>query len=369
MLGSARRMGVEKEVSFRPQIRVTGVYKGADVIQSLIDSKQYHLLPVLNVYLGIEMGILHKNFMLEMRAQLPEGEFIRQFLCRNVSAQNHIWEKYIRLAKAVGLKAGLEIAEPMPGMKYKKRGLISFGYDHTGHGENPTASKSALVVCEQIGNFVTFPFVKTWPAGTDDKVIENDLLGFWAYFRPDYAMGDAYGVGMLTSLNDRLYANGLTDIDRRTIGEGQSTATTWTEWPFAPIRFEGMTKHSMASALRSAFHNGQAAIPYFDDDRDVLGAKEPANVVWVPDSVWQEGKASEDWATFVRQLGNIKALPTQTSYSSYKMANPKVGDDLFDAACAGVWALTTRGAEFVPTVIEHRTQTRDQYLKSLGMAA
>jgi hypothetical protein len=365
MLGSARRMGVSKDVSFKPQIRVTGVYKGADVVQALIDSKQYHLLPIINVYLGMNMGILNEGFMLEMRAQLPEGEFIRQFLCKNVSAQNHIWEKHIRKALSVGLQAKLQIAEPMPGMRYKRRGLISFGYDHSGHGESMTASKSALVVCEQMGNFLTFPFVKTWPAGTDDKVVELELLGLWEYFRPDYAMGDAYGLGMLTSLNDRLFNNGLTDIDRQTISDGQSTASSWPEWAFAPIRFEGMTKHSMATALRAAFHNGQAAIPYFDDE--LVGESEP-NVVWVPDENWKKGKGSEDWQTFIRQLGNIKAVPTKASYASYKMANAKFGDDLFDAACAGVWALVTRGAEDVPTVIGNRVQTRAQLLGQRAIA-
>lgn len=362
MLGSARRLGASKDASFKPQIRVTGVFKGADVLQSLIDSKQYHLLPIINVYLGMEMGILNEAFMMEMRAQLPEGEFIRQFLCKNVAAQNHIWEKHIRKAMSVGLQARLQIAEPMPGMRYKRRGLISFGYDHSGHGESATASKSALVVCEQIGNFVTFPFVKTWPAGTDDKVVELDLLGFWEYFRPDYAMGDAYGVGMLTSLNDRLLSRGLTDIDRQTIGDGQSTASTWTQWAFAPIRFEGMTKHSMATALRAAFHNGQAAIPYFDDSRDIEEAKSTANVIWMSDVTEQALSGPPDWVAFVRQLGNIKKVPTKSSYDSYKMANPKLGDDLFDAACAGVWALVTRGADEAPTVISTQVKTREQLL-------
>lgn len=360
MLGGARRMGADKSISFKPQIRVTGVFKGADVLQQLIDSKQYHLLPIVNVYLGMEMGILNQAFMLEMRAQLPEGEFIRQFLCKNVSAQNHIWEKFIRKAMSVGLQARLQIAEPMPGERYKKRGLLAFGYDHSGHGESLTASKSALVVSEQIGNYVTFPFVKSWPAGTDDKVVELDLLGLWEYFRPDYAMGDAYGLGMLTSLNDRLFARALTDIDRRTINDGQSTATAWIEWPFSPIRFEGMIKHGMATALRAAFHNSQSAIPYFDDGRDIAEAKEVANTTWLPPAAAVSGPP--DWVAFVRQLGNIKAVSTKASYASYKMANGKLGDDLFDAACASVWALVTHGAEDVPAVIGYRTQSRGQLL-------
>lgn len=338
MLGSTRRPGVT--TTLKPQVRITGVYKGADVLSSLIDTGNYHTLPIVDVYLGMEMGTLDEDWAMQQRAQNPEGEWLRQFLCKNVAAQNWIWEKYIRRAMGVGIEARLVPAGPLPGVRYKRRGLISFGYDHSGHGESAHASKSALVVCEQLGNFVTFPFVKTWPAGTDDKVVELDLLGLWDYFRPDYAMGDAYGLGMLTSLNDRLYAQGLTDIDRRTVGEGASTASTWGGWPFAPIRFEGMTKHSMASQLRAAFHNGQAAVPAFDED-----AAECA-----------------DWRAFVRQLANIRAEATKTSYASYKMADPKIGDDLFDAACAGVWALTTRGAEYVPTVIEHKRQTRTQLL-------
>lgn len=362
MLGAARRLGVDPgAASFKPQIRITGVFKGADVLQTLLDSGQYRLLPPVDVYLGIQLGILNEKFMLEMRAQLPEGEFIRQFLCMNVASQNFIWEKHIRRAMAVGLQAGLQLAAPLPGARYKKRGLISFGYDHTGHGESLTASKSALVVAEQIGNFVTFPFVRTWAAGTDDKVIENDLIALWQYFMPDTAIGDAFGVGMLTSLNDRLFALGLTETDRRTIGEGQSTASTWADWPFAPLRFEGMVKHSMASALKAAFHNGNAAIPYVDTGADAV--REDANVIWTPKDIWGDKDAAADWLLFIRQLGNIKTEQTKAGYLSFKMAEPRLGDDLFDAAMAAHWGLSTRGVDLSgPAVIGARTQSRQQLL-------
>ena len=362
MLGSARRMGVSRDVSFKPQIRITGVFKGADVLSSMLESKQYHLLPTINVYLGIEMGILNEDFMLEMRAQLPEAEYIRQFLCKNVSAQNWIWERRIRQAMSVGMQAGLEPAGPLPGMKYRRRGLISFGYDHLGHGESATASKSALVVAEQIGGFVTFPYVKQWGAGTDENVIRRDLAGLWAYFRPDYAIGDAYGIGMLTTLNDDLLHAGLIDIDRQTIGDGQSTASTWWQWAFAPIRFEGMTKHSMASQLRALFQNGQAALPYVDDNVAALAGGKAPSAKW-PSKSAAIATDQEAWISFVRQLGNIKAEATKASYSSFKMANPKLGDDFFDAACAAVWALATRGEMTVPTIIQARTQTYDQLLE------
>lgn len=346
MLGATRRPGVDH--ALEPQIRITGVFKGADVLTSLMKSGAYHTLPIVDVYLGMELGTLNEQWADDMRAQNSEGEWIRQFLCRNVAAQNWIWEQHVRRAMAVGVKlqsVQYGQAGPVPGAKYARRGLVSFGYDHSGHGEKPEASKSALVVAEQIGNFVCFPFVKTWPAGTDDRVIMRDLVGLWAYFRPDYAIGDAYGLGMLSELNDQLFREGLTDVDRRTVGDGQSTASTWGGWPFAPMRFEGGVKHSMASVLRARFHNGQAAIPVFEEDAGDLA-----------------GEQDRAFHTLARQLGNIKAEATKAAYSSFKMADPKIGDDLFDAACAAVWALETRGLEAVSTVIGHRTQTRAQLL-------
>ena len=362
MLGSARRLGVSRDVSFKPQIRITGVFKGAATLEKMVKSGQYHLLPIVNVHLGIELGILNKDFMLEMQQQLPAVEYIRQFLCRNVSATNWIYERWLRQAMMVGLRARLQPADPLPGQRYKKRGLVTFGYDHLGHGESLTASKSALVVTEQLGNYTTFPFVKTWPAGTDEMVIKRDLVGFWEYFRPDHAIGDAYGIGLLTEVNDELYRRGLTEIDRNTIGDGRSVASTWEQWAFAPIRFEGMVKHSMASALRSVFHNGQAAIPYFDDGVAALKTTTSANVVWMPPSLTDIDHTSSDWAMFVRQLGNIKPEPTKASYSSFKMAEGRIGDDLFDAAMAAIWAMVTKGVFDVPTFITSRTQTREQLL-------
>jgi len=343
MMGSTRRLGASKESKNDPQIRITGVFKGADTLTDLIAGGHYHVLPTIDAYLGMEMGILNEAFMLDMREQLSPDEYIRQLLCRNISSRNLIWEKYVRRAMQVGLQAGLQLAGPLPGDKYRKRGIIGFGYDAGGHGENPTSSRHALVVTEQIGNFITFPYVRTWPPGEDDNVVRRDLIGLWEYFRPDTAMGDAYGVGMLTSLNDDLYALGLTDIDRRAIGGGDSTASTWPEWAFSPIRFEGMTKHSMAQALRSVFHKKQAAIPYFDD-QDLTDPE------------------LADLRLFVRQLPNIVPQQTKTSYASYKMADAKVGDDLFDAAMASVWGMVTRGVYSAPSTVLIRKQTRQELI-------
>lgn len=343
MMGSSRRLGANEGSKNDPQIRITGVFKGADTLTDLIAGGHYAILPTVDVYLGMELGILNAAFMKQMQSELDPDEYIRQLLCKNISSRNLIWESKVREAMQLGLRALLELLEPYPGAVYKKRGLIGFGYDASGHGENPTSSKHAFVVTEQIGNFVSFPFVKQWPAGTDETTVKNDLRGYWRYFRPDTAIGDAYGIGMLTALNDDLFMEGLTPIDRRAIGEGESTASTWSEWAFSPLRFEGMTKHQMAMAMRALFHGGHAVIPYFDD-QDV---RDPATA---------------DMRAFVRQLPNIVAKPTKVSYASYKMADAKKGDDLFDAAMAAVWGLATRGATAGPTVILSSTRTREQLL-------
>lgn len=345
MMGSTRRLGASEDSKNDPQIRITGVFKGADTLSEMIAGGQYHVLPTVDVHLGIELGILNASFMEQMRAELDPDEYIRQLLCKNISSRNLIWENKVRAAMQLGLKSGLELAEPMPGgARYPRRGIVSFGYDAAGHGENPASSKHALVVTEQIGNFIFFPFVKFWPAGTGEPEVQKDIVAFWRYFRPDYAIGDAFGVGMLTALNDELFREGLTDIDRRAIGDGESTASTWPEWAFSPMRFEGMTKHQMAHAMRTVFHNDAAVLPYFDDQD--MG-----------------DRATADLRQFARQLPNIVAKPTKTSYSSYKMANPKLGDDGFDAAMAAVWALATRGTAHAPTIILSTSHSRARLLE------
>lgn len=343
MMGSSRRLGASKSAINNPQIRITGVFKGADVLSGMIDSGEYHCLPTVDCYLGIELGILNEEFIMSMRKQLPEDEYIRQLLCINVAAKNLIWEKYIRYAIQVGAKIGLEPSEPDPFTFYKKRGVLAFGYDHTGHGENLASSRSSLVVEEQVGNFSIVIFAKTWHPSTDESVIRKDIVGFWRYFRPDYAIGDAFGIGLITQVNDDLFTEGLTQIDRRAIGDGESTASTWPEWAFSPFRFEGMAKHQMAQSLRSAYHNRQMVLPYVDDR--------------------EADPAVEDYVNLPRQIKNIKPSPVKAgSYSSYQMVKKSIGDDLFDAHMASHWALVTQGAAPVPSIITINHKTRDQLL-------
>lgn len=342
MMGSSRRLGASRESRNDPQVRITGVFKGADTLAGMVDGGHYHVLPTVDVYLGVELGILNRAFMADMREQLSPDEYIRQLLCKNIAARNLIWEAWIRRAIQIGVQAGIELVEPMPGETYSRRGLIALGFDAGGHGEQAESSRHAAIVIEQIGNFACFPFAKTWPAGTDETAVARDLVALWRYFRPDYAMGDAYGVATLTQVNDALFREGLITVDRRAVGDGQSTASNWPEWAFSPIRFEGMTKHQMATQLRGLFNNGQAVLPYVEH-------REGDPVV-------------ADMRLLQRQLPNIVKKETKASYASYRMASKEIGDDLFDAAMAAYWALVNRGAAAAVGTVITRQRARHELL-------
>lgn len=366
MLGSTRRQGAAADSINKPQIRITGVYKGADTLTEMIDSGEYQVIgayhgdrakdeirsfvkqgyldpgavdidnynypvPIGNGLTGVALGLIQPGIVETNFVQMGEGEFARQYLCVNTSARNLIWEKWLQRAVLLGVKAGLDPASPIPGVTYKKRGLVSMGYDHTGHGESIAASRSSVVFTENLDGWLVPIFAKTWEPGTDESVIKRDLISFWKYFRPDHAMGDAFGVGLIGDVNDALYNDGLIDIDKRTLGSSKSH---WPDWKFAPIQFEGMTKHSMAVGLATMFSSGRVALPYVD----YIQEGEPGY-----DDV-------KDLQLLYKQLVNIKSVETSKSYASYQMVKSKIGDDLFDAMMAANWAMMNAG-HFVVTNI------------------
>jgi hypothetical protein len=327
MIGRTERMGASEKI--RPQIRVCGVMKGSDIIDLFMSESFFPMTqpdypngPIIgNAALGVQMGILNPDTLEIMRQTMHPDDWKRQMECQKVEGDSVIRYSWVRQS----MTQVLTIAEPMPGREYPRRGIISIGYDHLGHSESATGSQSALVVAEMIGEFVCFPYVKTWPASADEtQHILPDLVSIWRYFKPDVFHGDAYGIGLLTTLNDELYRFGLTHIDRRTINDGQSTASAWQEWAAKPIRFDGMQKHNMVDSMRLLFQRGHVKMPFFDDG----DMKEPV---------------ISDFYRFSHQLANIVKKPTKTHYPSYKMEKAAVGDDLFDAASAAVWGLVARG--------------------------
>lgn len=366
MLGGTRRLGASKTARNDPAVRITGVYKGADTLVELIESGEYFVIgamrdeamrkmltrfydegllggaavdinryeypvPVGNALIGMDMGLLNRAFIESMRVQLGVDEFCRQLLCVNTKSRNLIWEDWLQRAVQMGVSARLEPVVPMPGEKYQRLGRVSLGYDHTGHGENPESSKSALIVLENLDGYVRPLYAKQWPMGTDESSIARDIVSIWRYFMPDEGAGDAFGVGLIGAVNDALYKEGLIDVDRMAF---ETTRSNWHEWTFSPIAFEGMVKHSMAVSLAGSFSGGRAVLPYVahieegqDGYNDVAGLQ-----------------------LFYRQLVNIKAIANTKSYASYVMVKREIGDDLFDAAMAAHHALMSGGID-IPTRI------------------
>lgn len=382
MMGSTRRAGASKKSKNDPQVRITGVFKGADTLTDLLNSGKYYAIgclrgdkaigqikklikegwidpdsvdvnsykypvPILNAVNAIELGFVNRQTMDLLRSDLSQDETSRQLSCINTASRNLVWELYLRVAIQVGFQAKIDIVEPVPGEKYSKRGLVSLGYDHSGHGETPESSKYALVINEQISSFTCTIFAKTWPPGTDESIVKNDIISIWRYFDPDYANGDAFGIGLITQVNEELFKEGLTNVDRHSIGDGDSTATTWGEWAFSPIRFEGMTKHQMATSVRNVFHNRQAAMAYVDDDDG-------------------NDAAVADMRLLYKQLINICPAVSKASYAIYKMADSKIGDDLFDAYMAALWAMVTRGIATISSIVIPSSVSREQLLNPPG---
>lgn len=352
MLGGARRLGADASAQNDPAIRVTGVFKGGETVEQLLDEGKYKLLPTVDMYLGIELGIVQADFFESMRHALSPADFCRQLLCERVKDGGFILRKSIRACIGKGLEANLKLHEPVPGMKYRPMGRVCLGYDASGHGENAASSKHACVVTEYVEGHMIPIYCRTWPPGTDESIVANDLVSIWRYFMPSNAMGDAFGVTMIGQVNDQLFKEGLIDLDRHAIGE--STASQWGHWVFSPLRFEGMTKHQMATAVSTTINGRAWALPYVpeieegDQSYDTRQIKSGEGMHYKAQAAHKQ-KLIEDYALLLKQLENIKATPVKGgAYCSYKMLKKPVGDDLFDALMAAVWAHATAGQEAPP---------------------
>lgn len=367
MLVGTRRLGASKSARNDPRIAITGVFKGADTLVQLLNDGEYHAIgalhgqaaqdmitrfinegwitpgkvkpadykfpvPIGNAVIGMGMGLINKEIVTSMRDQLGEDEFTRQLLCVNTSSRNLIWESWLQRAIQLGVNVQLDPVIPMPGKTYRKRGKVALGYDHTGHGEQLDSSRSAVVILENLSGFTAPIFAKTWHAGTDESVIKRELVSIWRYFMPDDAEGDSFGVGLIGDVNDVLFKEGLISVDRRAF---ESTASNWHEWAFAPLRFDGMVKHSMAVSLAGAFSGGRWVFPY-------VGHIEEDH------SEYEDVKALQ---VLQKQLVNIKSVPTTKAFASYQMVKKDIGDDVFDATMAAYKALMGGGADVVTSIL------------------
>lgn len=321
-----------------PSIRVTGVYKGLDTLHEMVTGGEYFVLPTIDVHMGMAMGIVDAETIKTIREGLSTDEVKRQLLCLPTEAMNFIWERYIRHGMKLGLQSELTPMPPVPGQQYKKRGLVSLGFDKGAYGESDTASWNCCAVIENWDGVIIPLYVRYWPPTERDEVIKSDLVSIWKYFMPDVAHGDALGATLIGEVNDELWKQRLVQTNRQETLE--SSATAWDLWAFKPTRMEGMVKHLMFTATQNTIHGERFIMPMLDE----TNRREP------------------EYASMHRmtqQLLNIKGIKNKSSqsYLSYKMINKQVGDDGADALAFAVWGLVTRGL-VAPAVLDMRKTSR-----------
>lgn len=372
-LQGTQRLFAKRTGDIQKTGRFTGVFQGADLMADLVrkakhpewnrrlmapmlkqlgidaqaadgadlEGFRFFCLPVIDVHQGMAAGIINPMIVQIVQADLTRDQYARQLLCIPTEGRNFFKERHLRLSMQRANMAGCEPVPPIPGQRYPKRGLTFLGFDKGGHGESESASRNTAHVLEQWGNYTVWLWGKEWPADEDDEPIKRELIEWHRYFRFDGGYGDAYGASLIAGFNDELRDRGLIDIDRREFGG--SSAGTWEQWYFSPVRMEGMTKHLMFTALERDIRGGRFLIPYVNN----LNKHEPGY-----DLLHRT----------LKQFANMKAEKTSKSYDSYQMVEKKVGDDNVDGLAFAYWAIVSRGIVSPPTIITAKSTTREEML-------
>ena len=334
--------GVKKEKS----VRITGVYKGAGLIDKFIDDPNYFTLPVIDCWDGVAAGIIDEPAVRTDMAGMSDDMILRSLLCRRSSARNFFHERHLRRMMTRGNMFNLEPVVPIPGSVYEKRSPVSMTglyLDIGGHGESDHPSRYACSVFEYLNNNVFLLFARDWEATTPKDVIVRDVVDIWDFFRPSekFSYADAYGAAIISDICDTLFDRKIAHINRRDFAG--SSATAWTNWPFVPIRMDGFLKHAAYTYAQQAIHAGRVFTPLVTDSNRNI----------------PEYAAIEK---IIEQLKNIKAVKTSKNYDSYQMIKKRIGDDYADAWALGFYALGTQGLLQVPTIIEGDYVTRESIL-------
>jgi len=150
--GTEQLFAKNRENKHPPVARFTGVLKGNELLAKLTRNPKFHLLPIVDVHLGLEMGLLARDWYDLQKQEMPRDDYLRQLCCVITESRNFIWERYIRAAmKRGGIMQGLEPTVIDPLGHFEPLGVdsvVCFGWDAGGHGESDHASRYALEVVE-----------------------------------------------------------------------------------------------------------------------------------------------------------------------------------------------------------------------------
>lgn len=330
----------------RKSVRITGVYKGAGLLEKFANDENYFLLPTIDVWMGVAMGIIDRRAVETDMVGMTDDMILRSLLCKATSAKNFFHERHLRRMMTRGNMRDLSPAVPMPGEIYKPRAANSVRglfLDIGGHGESDHPSRYAATALEFLDNNVFWLYGRDWEATTSKELIVTDMVDLWDYFRPSEKIcyGDAYGAAIISDICDALFERGLVRINRRHFAG--SSATAWANWPMIPIRMDGFMKHAAYTYAQQWIHSGRVFAPLVTDQNRL----EP------------EYAALEKT---IEQLKNIRSKKTSHNYDSYQMVKKAIGDDYADTWGLGFFAFGANALLKVPTIIDSASRTRDSIL-------
>lgn len=274
----------------------------------------------MDMYMGIELGVLNVESVRGIRGQFTQEEWLRLMHLIYVESQNYIWESKLHKSQMVGQKWGLQAVEPRRGHKYKRAPgeQVGFGIDMGAQGSGDDASDYSLQVGSRKGRYRKWLYGQTWPPTTDPSTLISDWSDIWDYFMPDGGFGDALEANLLAQFNTELYKRGLVNYDWTLFGD--NSAAAWKEWAsvglMAPYRNHGIHKHEMYQSFKTCA-----------DNVSLLGTDGfTGNVIVFPNFMGQKGAAWQNLGITLKELANLQSERTKAGYLSISRIKKMIED-------------------------------------------
>ncbi len=286
--------------------------------------------PMFTIYHALETGLIKKLDFDLLKEQLTPDEWLRIALCMYKGGRQFFQQKALRRMQVKGAEMLCKVVEPDLGKEWAghpDRGDVAFGLDMGAQGQQATSSKYSLTVTERVGLWKRWVYGREWAPTTDPKIIKRDVVELWSYFRPRGGFGDAFDSNLIADINDMLYAEGLTNYNRKREGTEDNSQANWDKWPFQPIRFTGYQKHWMFKTLRDDQVEGRYFTPLPEVEMD--DRWDPAKAKNFSDPATGEKALIK----FLVQCKNMRAERAPSGqYYLYSMIKARLGDDCVDSA-------------------------------------
>lgn len=300
---------------------VTGTIKGRKNIYWLEHPDRempiiFKVLPKLDCYDGIELGIIPHNDILFHRSQATPAQFARTYLVLYTESTDYFPTRDLNAC----FTPEFFPQSPGLGVSYPCEGDVTFGMDFEGRGETEYSSHTAITFVEQYSpGMYRWLYSKQWPTCYSPKNLVEEVVELCKYFKPKSGLGDAYDVTMIYNINKALFKARLTRINVDNYSNSSGT-NGWEAWFFSPIRFIGNNKHHMFKKTQNVILSGRFKAP-------IIISEHPGYI---------------HLDKLFSQLENIQATPTRNGYDSFSCINNALGDDLVDTLVAAMFSQIER---------------------------